>query len=459
MFVGIILKQQILQAIAKKQNLIAKKYTEPLLSGLFRQQREFLLSKSKRKLARCTRRAGKSHVIATYLIYSAYHNYNSNNIYLGLTRDSAKRIMWKTFFELKEKYNLDFELHESDLTVHFQNRSVIIIYGADMLNLSKRLLGNKFDLIVCDEAQSFRDIILKPLMEDVLEPTTMDNEGTICLTGTPHPKLAGYFYEQDQILKEYEKHHWTVYDNIFMPHAKDWVEKKKIEKKWTDTTPTYVREWLGQWCHDPDAMVYKFNPRTNISFDNQHYQNYVIGLDLGWHDATTFAVVGYNDHHHTAEVVHSEKYIHLIPSVIATMLQALQTKYNPIRIVADTGGLGKSIVEEFKQRYGLNIIAAEKTDKMSAIELYNSDLLDGTFFINHQCTELIAQLNTLTYDDNGKEDPSIPNDCLDSSLYAHRFSRHYWATPPDKKPSEEDIFRKQIEKQYFDEQKELEEWL
>ena len=449
------MKQQILQAIAEKQSAIASSFTARILAGLFKQQREFLLSPSKRKLARCTRRAGKSHVIAAYLVYSAYHNYNSNNIYLGLTRDSARRIMWKTFLELKEKYNLDYEMYESDLTIKFANRSVIIIYGADMLNLSKRLLGNKFDLIVADEAQSFRDLILKPLMEDVLEPTTMDNEGTICLTGTPHPKLAGYFYEQDQILHEYTKFHWTVYDNVFMPHAKEWVEKKKLEKKWTETSPTYVREWLGQWCHDPDAMVYKFNPRTNVVYTNSKYQNYIIGLDLGWHDATTFSILGYNDNHHTAEIVESTKHIHLIPSVIATMLQALQKKYNPIKIVADTGGLGKSIVEEFRQRYSLNIIAAEKTDKMSAIELYNSDLLDGVFYINHTCTELIAQLSTLTYDDNGKEDPSIPNDCLDSSLYAHRFSRHYWAEKPSEKASEEDMFKRIIEQQFKEEQEQL----
>jgi len=404
------LKQAILKAIAEKQSLIAEKYTKPLLSGLFRQQREFLLSPSKRKLARCTRRAGKSHVIAAYLVYSAYHNYNSNNIYLGLTRDSAKRIMWKTFFELKEKYNLDFDMRESDLTVYFPNRSVIILYGADMLNLTKRLLGNKFDLVVADEAQSFRDLIIKPLMEDVLEPTTMDNEGTICLTGTPHPKLAGYFYEQDQILNEYEKHHWSVYDNIYMPHAKDWVEKKKLEKKWTDTSPTYVREWLGQWAYDLDAMVYKFNRNTNLITQLLEGDcNYICGLDLGWNDATAFVIVGYYENIAKCFVVHSESYSHMLPSEIAKKLEKLQDKYNLIRIVADTGGLGKSIVEEFRQRYELNIVAADKLGKYSHIELLNTDLINGDLSILDCNKQLIEEMNHLTWDDNGKEDPSLPN--------------------------------------------------
>jgi hypothetical protein len=99
--------------------------------------------------------------------------------------------------------------------------------------------------------------------------------------------------------------------------------------------------------------------------------------------------------------------------------------------VADTGGLGRSITEEMRMRYDLPMIAAEKTEKMTAIDMVNCDFVDRRLFVHSSCKSLCNQYETLTWDDKHKEDPTLPNDLCDSALYPLRFSRHYWGKIPE----------------------------
>jgi hypothetical protein len=77
-------------------------------------------------------------------------------------------------------------------------------------------------------------------------------------------------------------------------------------------------------------------------------------------------------------------------------------------------------------RYELPMVAAEKTEKMTAIDMVNCDFIDNRLFIHESLRNVHMQYEALTWDDKHKEDPLLPNDYADSILYAHRFCRHYW---------------------------------
>jgi hypothetical protein len=95
--------------------------------------------------------------------------------------------------------------------------------------------------------------------------------------------------------------------------------------------------------------------------------------------------------------------------------------------VADAGALGKAIVEEMVTRWGLPIEAADKSEKMANIELMNGDFESGRLLVHESLTELHTQYLTLTKDRTGKkEDPSLPNDRVDSALYSWKHCRNYW---------------------------------
>lgn len=399
-----------------------------LRASLFGPQQALFDDKASQKSACCTRRAGKSHVAGVALVDASLSMPNIDTLYLGLTRTSSKSIMWPKFQELKALVP-GLETRESDLLVLAPNGSRVRVMGADMENLADRLRGNKFKRIIIDEAQSFGPH-LQYLIDDVLDATLLDLQGDLWLIGTPCPVPSGLFFDAMQSpYSTYSKHAWSLLQNPHLPHAATWLENLKKRKNWTDDHPTFRREYKGEWCFDPDSLVYRWSPQRNKAraLPDGHTWHYVCGLDYGWHDATAFSIVCYSEHCPNAYIVRCWGQSGLIPSRIAEILIELDRQYNFETIVCDTGGLGKSITEDFRQRYGLPVRAAEKTDKMAFIATLNGDFIDSRIFTLPGCEELEHQYQTLQYDDRRREDPNLPNDKCDASLYALRYARHYYA--------------------------------
>ena len=106
----------------------------------------------------------------------------------------------------------------------------------------------------------------------------------------------------------------------------------------------------------------------------------------------------------------------MLPSEIAERIRAYIEQYSFTSIVADTGGLGKSIVEEFKQRWALPIRAAEKKNKASYVELMNSDLASGFVRVQADSQLLeewrLLQLEEARKKEDGRFELHLSYDCL-----------------------------------------------
>lgn len=404
------------------------------MAHLFDKQRAFVDDPAKFKVAQCSRRAGKSEMAASLLFKSALENPNSTALYVGLTRSSSKNIMWPKLLDLKERYKIECVMLEASLEVKFPNASKIWLVGADMQNFIDRLRGGKYPNPILDEVQSMGPHV-RTLVDDILTPAIMDYaKGSIFMFGTPGPIPAGFFYDvTERGLFGYSKHSWTMLDNPYIPNAKGFIDDLLVRNSWTVDNPTYRREYLNEWVLDTDALVYKFKDPQNViqSTPLSDDHSYVIGVDYGWNDKTTFAVLAYSRYSPKIIVVHTEGHGEMIPSQIAGRLGQLAATYKPERIVADTGGLGKSITEEMIRRYSIPVHAAEKTDKATWISLINGDFIDGNLLVMDRNTDLISQYQTLTKDpkDPSKEDPKLPNDYCDSVLYSARYIRAYHNAP------------------------------
>jgi hypothetical protein len=382
------------------------------------------------------------------LIIAASQQPSTVALYLALTRRSAKAIMWHTLQKLNSQYKLNISFSESELIATLPNKSRIVLFGADMENLSDRLRGDAYCRVVIDEAQSF-GAHLQSLIEDVLEPATLDYKGDITLIGTPGLVPTGVFYDATTTNTAWSRHHWSLLDNPHLPHAADWLVQLRAARGWSDENPTWCREYLGQWTTDASALVYRGFSKSRNLFSGDlpsSAWSFIIGLDLGWHDKTAFCVLAYSKYISNAYVVRAFGRSQMTISKIADTLLELQQQYNPQAIIADTGGLGKSIAEELKARYSLPVLAAEKTDKLAFIETINGDFIDGKVFVHESAHELIQELSTLGWDENRlHENSSQDNHAADSLLYALRFSRHYWAKPKQQK-LEGAALAKQIER-------------
>ena len=104
-------------------------------------------------------------------------------------------------------------------------------------------------------------------------------------------------------------------------------------------------------------------------------------------------------------------------------------RFNPISIVTDEGGLGKSIAEEMRRRYGLPVKPANKTKKLFKIAAINGDFIDNRLFVNPESLELISQLQNTSRNDEGIEDPLSPFDCADAFIYAYSEAKNYAFSP------------------------------
>ena len=414
-----------------------------LKASLFPAQLSYVEDTLDISAALCTRRAGKSVGGFASLYLTGMKFPGATLPYITLTRKSAKNIIWPVIREANEKHKLGILMKEADLSAVLPNGAHIDLHGADTEAFISRLLGGKYPGVVIDEAQAFGSH-LERLVFDILQPCTLDYQGYIKLQGTPGPIPYGLFYEMTREGKSC--HRWSVTDNIYIPHAVDWINNLKNTRGWVDDNPTFLREYCGQWVLDTESLVYKCTKsRNSYSELPQARWRHILGVDFGWSDQTAFGVLAYSQHNPNAYIRKIFGKSHLTPSRIGEILTQLMTEYDADYIIADCGALGKSIAEELKTRFGLPVIATEKTEKATAIEMINSDFIDGRIFIHDSCKEYFEQVSRLTWEFvkgiKRIENPTLPNDLADVVTYLHRMSRHYWGKLPPPKLSDSEILQ------------------
>ena len=409
-------------------------YLKRLFRRCFDKQKEVAFHPSKRKVIRCSRRAGKTELAGYKLIHSCLSAPRGIALYIALTRKSAKRLLWARIKHMCEELGVVVKCSETELILGFENGSEIWLAGANQEDVAETLRGHAYRTVIMDECASFRGHI-DTLIEEILEPATVDENGELWIMGTPSWDFSSYFYKANHSEKEWKSFHWTLFDNPFMPQAKQWVSELKQRRGWSDDNPVLLREYFGLWIKTLDEMVYLFNPLKNVYKSlPQNLSHNVLGVDIGFEDKMAFSVVSFEENNPTAYVVHSEKHHRMLIHDLAVRIKALQEQYNITTTVIDEGGLGKAIAEELRQRYMISCKAAEKRNKRAYIELFNSELKEGRILVDEE-NPVIKEWNTLLWDEQKKlEKPGLPNDLSDATLYAWRESFYYQEEIPIPKP-------------------------
>lgn len=418
-------------------------------SYLFDKQLNFVKDPARFKVATCSRRAGKTISCAADLIDTCQSYKGITCLYLTLNRLSAKRIIWRQILEIIREYKIPVKINESELTIEFQNtKSILYISGAKDGSEIEKFRGLALKKVYIDESQAFRSYI-KELIEDVLAPALYDYNGHLILIGTPGPVLAGPFYEAFHDvggMRGYSKHHWSILDN---PHIKLKSGKEpaailaeELKRRGLDTSdPTYLRESLGLWVEDTNALVYKFQSDRGFydKLPDNHAWEYIVAADVGFEDADAIAVLAFSQSLPTVYLV--EEYIRAKSSIetFAAELVRLRDKYNPIAMVGDYGGLGKKIFESVNERYHLVVKPAEKARKFEYISLINDDLRTQRLLVPKGCAVaedwMKIQWHPNQQPGKPKIDDAFHSDIADAVLYGWREAKHYTYVPPEVKPT------------------------
>lgn len=343
--------------------------------------------------------------------------------------------MWPVLQEQCDTFKIKCVFTESNLTMTHPNGARLQLFGADMKNFIRRLKGVKTPGAAIDEAQDFGSH-LRELVDDVLTPTLTDYEDSwLAITGTPGPIPFGFFYEITELrLYGFSFHSWTLLDNPYLPNAATFIEELKKKRAWQDTHPTLLREWRNKWVLDREALVFQYDEQRN------HYQalpthhkawDYVIGVDLGHDDADAIAVLAWHEEEQAVYLVEEDVRPQQGITELALKLKTLIEKYKPVKVVVDTGGLGKKITEEIIRRHGLVLHPADKQRKFEYIELLNDAL--RTKKLMAKSASLFAQDSTkVKWETDTQElkiSDSFHSDICDAVLYAFRECYHYLFEP------------------------------
>jgi PBSX family phage terminase large subunit len=429
-----------LQAQLILEELLRRKSEAPLsfIEKEFTTQTNFILDPSRLKVAQCTRRAGKSYGAGLYLFKEAYENPGVSVVYIGLTRAEAKRIMVKDILSsINERFKLHAKFNASELSYTLPNGSVIYLLGVDAKPAEMdKLLGQKFKLCIIDEAAMYTQDLHK-LVYEVLKPAVADYRGTICLISTTSDITRGLYYDITTGKQPgWSVHKWSALDN---PHMKDNFKAEMESLIEThpgiQDTPSFKRMYLNEWYIDDASLIYRFDSHRNLveTLPNLNY-NYVLGIDLGYEDATAFVVTAYSEHAKELYVVETFSAKHMIVSDVADKIKELRNRYNFATMVVD--GASKQVVEELKRRYSIPLVAAIKSDKKAYIEMFNSDLILGNIKLLRSTTDQLRQeWVNLVWDVKKREagvfveHSSCDNHLSDAMLYAWRWCHQYAWSP------------------------------
>ncbi len=436
---------------------VARLTKEPplrLVDDNFPKQAAFIRSKAHRKAALCTRRAGKSYGVGLALYKASMETPGASCLYLALTRDSARKIMWKDVMKVIDREKkLGCTFNETMLTVTLPNGSVIYMAGADATkDEMEKYLGGKYVLVIIDEAGSFRQDLRKLVYEN-LEPTVADYDGAIVLIGTPTSMTSGLFFDVTKPKHAdreagWEVHEWDTFDNPYM--SDKW--RKRLERMVEANpavvdTPFYRRMYKKEWVLDLSELCYKYAPGRNDAprLPDGRSWHYVLGVDLGWTDASAFVVAAFDVEYNELYFVIAHKQGGMTISDVAERIRYYQRQYPFYKIIIDNAS--KQAVEEMKQRHGLPLEAADKVGKAEFMDLMSDEMILGRIMALPEAVDLCAEWSDLIWDDRERErtgkrveHSACENHLADGALYAWRHCYQYLApkhTPKPPKKTEE----------------------
>lgn len=440
-------EEQIIEEYAKRNNLFGSINLNDLL---FKEQLDFINDPAKYKIATTTRQAGKTTADAYYLIKTAYDNELVDVVYCTLTRSNAKKLIWRDLKQGLKKLALtkQVKFDNTELTITFKNGSVINLCGAKDGSDIEKLRGLRNKLVILDESDFFK-IDMYYFIFQIIRPTLIKHNGSLVLTGTPaSTKSFAYYirnYPQEKYIHQgheilfegWKKFHWTIFNNIHIPHAQEFINEEKRMTGWDESTPAFRREWMGLDSIDDSIMIYKFNEAKNIFSElpaewSNEQLNYIISIDLGFDDAFCCSVIAYSDYDDCVYVLDTYKKSGLIPDEWAEIVLDRMKKYPRAFVTGDCGALGKAIAEQMRIKFSIPIIASEKKDKLAFIDLLNGDFKSGKVFLKAD-NPAIKEYQTLQKDERGKEDGRCQNDAADSILYGYRHAYTYLKRERQKK--------------------------
>jgi len=233
-------------------------------------QSEVFQDKSRYKVLRCGRRAGKTYLSVTILIYEAM-NAKGDYWFIAPFYRQAKQIAWKMLNELLPPEAIHSK-NETELSVELHNGSLIELKGADNPD---SLRGVGLDGVVMDEYAKTRPFV----WEEIVRPMLLDRGGWAMFIATPYGYNHFYdLWEEVPDKKDWTRWHFTSYDNKH-------IDKEEIdEAKQTMSEEKFQQEIMAEFTKKSGAVWPMFSREHHIVKRREPEHDTVIygSIDFGF---------------------------------------------------------------------------------------------------------------------------------------------------------------------------------
>ncbi len=352
--------------------------------NLLPEQRDFFFTsraEGRMRVARCTRRAGKTTGGAYKILLTMIQDPHAVCLFVAQTRTIIEDTIWPELQKIVAEFNLPFEFHGTKLRMsHKRGSGRALFRGAsDTKNIQKLRglgTGGKFVLAILDESGHFGADFEK-LVASVITPALRDVQGELLLIGTPGDYPEGLFYEASSGLKKnWVRRRWTLQDNTKIePAARDLATIRE-EEGLTEDDPIYIREWLGEYALNMKTMMFTYDPQENSYEgglpDVPGGWTYWGGIDFGWTDETAIVVLAWNHTTKKMYVVDSWSASEQTSDMTYRAMLMMKQRWPIAKWVGDTGGMGKKDAMNIWIDYKEWIEPADKQGKLDHVSYMNA---------------------------------------------------------------------------------------
>lgn len=427
------------QKMASKPTEQDRQKAQELLEAMFSQQRAFFFYEDpskRRRVARCTRRAGKTTGAGIKILVTLLLNPRSVSLYVAKTTTVIRDTIWPELKRLVAEYDLPFEFNETNLRMsHKRSSGRAIFRGASDTAQIEKLRGLKLMLAILDESGTF-GAEMEKLVVSVIGPSLRDQGGELLLIGTPGYFPEGLFYEASEGLREnWVRMRWTLVDNPFLsPEAKDFKTIME-EEGLTEADPIFIREWKGEYCLNTSVQMFQYDPAINSYVGPPpDGLTWYLGVDFGWTDANAVVALGFSLFSPEVYIQESWDAAKQTSDQVAQVLRKFIDTYRPKRIIGDTYGLGAQTAGELWVDHRIHVEQAEKHEKLKHIEFVNSAFRRGHIMVNRS-TGLHVELPRVLWNEKKTDAHNKAKDNLAFAMvYAWRQATYLAGKSATQKP-------------------------
>ena len=260
--------------------------------------------------------------------------------YVSPSYRMSKEIVWHKLTDILSDLRWIAKKHETELTVHLKNNSVISLKGSDNRD---SLRGRAIDFLVLDEAAD----IHPSTFYEVLRPSLADTQGHLLVAGTPKGKNWFYeLYNKGQTDEDWQSWKVTTAEGGFVTENEIEEAKELLDSR------TFAQEMLADFVESGNKIMYNFDVAESVKpWTNGVPGTIMIAQDfnVGFMTAVIFAK--------TENGLHAFDEIVITSSNTDEMVQEIRNRYPSNKVFVFPDPSAKALKSSAAGRSDISILA------------------------------------------------------------------------------------------------------